>query len=196
MARGRPEGWRGMTTALVASRGRLPDWLWGWACDKCGATFPATGPLTGVAKEAVERCCAFACKMCGCATPNHHTMCNDCRSEDRLRREVERLEAAPLVDWDGPVWVDDRYFSDTFTAADEGHTGRAWVCVPVPLRLDASVALEAAISEHHEDANDDIGEDAEMMLQCLLDCWAEPFAELSWAPGDKATMLPDAEGEQ
>lgn len=186
-----------MTTALTASRGRLPDWLWGWACDECGANFRITDIIPAdYAKGAAEKCCAFTCDKCKAPTPNHCAMCNSCAATEQSYREAERLQRAELVDWDGPVWADDQHYPDTFTAADEGHAGgRAWVCVPVPLQLDARSALDHAMKDHCEESWEDI-EGHEEALQAALDKWAAPFSKLSWEPGKTATILPDAEGDE
>lgn len=88
-----------------------------WMCGECRTIYASRdGYVAG-------RCCV--CRACGVSVsggkPNkaYKTHCDACEPIARMNREAKRMERATLVpDWDGPVYVGDRYFEDVEAAAD------------------------------------------------------------------------------
>lgn len=122
-----------------------------WACANCKT-------LTGAGqREAAERCCV--CGMCGAVkekASRYHRTCRSCSDADhaqRLDAYRSKMLALPIVDTNGPVYVDDTdaYHHDVDvardTAFDDGDDPSTLIVHPCTVGKASTVDLAAAVVE-------------------------------------------------
>ena len=162
-----------------------------WACGKCGLVLP---------KELAElHCVDTLCERCGKQTEHRHYMlCNNCRAKserDKIIAHAETAESVRAADYDGPVYTEDHSGSlgdgysrsiddliDYFFDEEISDPGPVFACSVVGLSIDAADVVEGALSDHHDDAQDDITNGAVAGLQKLLNGWCEENPVESWYP--------------
>lgn len=127
-----------------------------WVCDYCGRYW-GDGDK---GREWVEMCCRHkkTCPQCGGPHENiGWTVCKKCVDENRAKREREKMDAAELVEYDGPFFIDDRFFYDVdeyLDSLDEDDEPVEYAHVPhkrVVFRLDADDIIDAAIERADAD---------------------------------------------
>lgn len=156
-----------------------------FACGKCGQVFA----IEDVAREHCEPA------LCACGKPRieYFTVCRECREVQiaemlKAKRDkakvVELDENTTLLYWDEK----DEYFDpegcfealcEEFVCDIEGAKAQTiWVCEPYNLKLpDAEDVIQMALDrgEHHENARDDVSDEAFNALQIELAAWGAKY---------------------
>jgi len=158
----------------------------GWACPECKAI------VQGIENESFARThCVRICEDCNKEMRNSGWLaCASCRGKRESLEEQNRFEKATKVDWkdyDGYVYCP---LNDTFSASveefledfDDLAPSYIWACTPEEFKIDASNVLEQALSNHYEDARDNISDKEYEILQNFLDEWAAKQRIESWHP--------------
>ena len=183
---------------------KVPDKPIAFACGKCGILFTAAvfgggdGGLIAAEQLAKEHCEPKLC-TCGKECKKHYTICQECSDRKQVEKEAAAFEKAKKVsieEYEGQAvyWEDgppgsscgDGYYSGIDElldlCEDEGFDlpKYVWATTPVDLHIRAASILENALSEHYEDAYDDLGDKAETELQKLLDEWCAKQKIRSW----------------
>lgn len=185
----------------------------GFACATCGAFYSAIAGADEARKNA-ESCHNPDATCFNCGGPTERLWENKCaachaaenakRREDDAKRELAKFTKAPkvkLADYTGAMlWFPDPTIGDDgFIPSDEvddyfdddaepGHE-YAWACAAVGFGMDADSIIENALSDHHEDAGENIGNDNRKELQALLDAWCSKQHVTSYEPINEAVIL-------
>jgi len=145
------------------------------ACGTCGFTAPD--------ERMARECCATRLCDCGTEIEKYWTACSVCRERTRGRKEQKLFDKAEKLRWqdaDFPWVIDTHFFFDgdylgeyLFELKEEGHAlpQYAWTTYKLTLSADASDIVENMLSEHHEDARDEMSDEAIEDLQAKLNKW-------------------------
>jgi hypothetical protein len=183
----------------------------GFACGTCGILFTTKkDDLTDVdeAKSAATQHCV---RSCACGKPldyHYYIICKDCRAAKEAEKEKARFEKATKVtieDYDGPVFWNDKFFSDVDSLLDDLENDGVdvpeyvWATAPQNFELSASDILERELERQdmHEDAWDHIGKKAVDTLQAYFDVWCKEVGLVSYFEDTTRAVLlrPDALAE-
>jgi hypothetical protein len=194
---------------------RYPDGtekVTGHACPEC-KTLSSVAMFLGTDEEklahtvaAAKRCCNPTCKECGAKTRRYCTLCDKCRTEqfnEKSRKEEAKRRAkatrVSAADYEGGVFRGDRFFmsvGEMLDDCDDDRPADVWGAQVMPFHIDAGDVVESELSNHHDDAGEDIGEDDLAELQKLLDAWCEGVGVVSYEAdyGTLVVLLTDSRG--
>lgn len=141
-------------------------------------------PMTSVSEECCTPRPCRHCKLPVESDPSRYR--RDTHDECVRLMEIERLNAAPLVEWDDCVQCDccDEYFFDQdgfLDCHDMNEPDRVWHCEQIGLeKIDADRIIEELLEGHHEDSRDELSVNAVNDLQAILDAWLSKQKVVSW----------------
>lgn len=134
-----------------------------------------------VEREGATSCCSDPiCHVCGGPSERRHWACGECQRKAEEERAAKRLAEARVIDeseYDGHMLYSedhDAYYPDVATYLDHEYDepeSHLWACREESLSLGAESIIENALTEHHEDARDELRDGAEADLQAMLDAW-------------------------
>lgn len=173
------------------------------------------------AYQHAAECCDKYCAQCNDPLPGRadrsqlpspwpYTICPACKKAADAKKDAERFEKAekvPEVEYTGPVyWEDGHGPQDGFFRSiedlrdyigDDDHDLPEWVwaCTERGIKFSAEDMLENELSEHYEDAYEDIGREGEQALQDVLDKWVTEHASeiKSWDPDFSRVVIVNKE---
>ena len=154
-------------------------------CVDCGGVWPNL--------ESAEKCCAkYFCKHCNKELPKYHTICNDCRRQERYEK------ADKITEWDGWVYLDDMGYDDGFfesvdalieycIVTDTSIPKWAYTCVKERHLLDIDTALEMMVEEAFEGAFDYLVDREELIA--FVNEWNKKQDIVSYWPNFNCAVL-------
>lgn len=164
-----------------------------WACGTCRVIY---GNL-----DAAAMCCAPRTCDCGVTFSKEdwpYTCCRPCKAkhdEERAQAQWDQAEKITEAQARGQVYDDDHgefhadidAFLDWLEDAQHEHEDpdmrpRVYACTLSGLHYSAEHAIDSMLEDHHEDARDELGEDACAQLQAMLDVWCAAQGVRSWDP--------------
>lgn len=167
------------------------------ACGKCGvlaSPLAFASPNLPAARAAAEACCrSKRCKQCDAELEKTYfcTACAACVQANYEAKEARVYEMAikvPAHEWDGPVFVNDEFFSSVDECLDwledNGHdpaTTRVYGSVRVDFpKIDAADIVDRAMEDREcgEDAREQVTDIAG--LQSAIDAWVAKQAFQYW----------------
>lgn len=171
-------------------------------CGKCGQIYPLSLFLAGrddallAAERAASQCCELKkCDVCGKTVQRkHYSRCDECSAADEQKKEEYRFQKARKVSWDvydsephgSMVCYNDEYYSDFDELRESLYPNPmpeyVWGTTSERMKLDAREIIDNAceFQDMHEDAAQDISEDAEKELQAFLDAWCAAHSPTSY----------------
>jgi len=174
----------------------------GHICGKCRRLYVST-QLHWDSRAVAVDCCFRQC-ACGALTGGTSwTACEECRErlarereEERDRARREKAERVLFREYDGEwLFWEEGFYADLDTLLDHcaleelPPPGDAWACRPIKLRFDVEDMLEHALSDHHDEAYDQISEAEKDALQRQLDAWCDATGVVSYEPDYKRLVI-------
>jgi hypothetical protein len=183
-----------------------------YGCAKCGQLYAARAGALGSddglkwAYTAARQCCGpRECDCCGVEIPPRREYCwmwcNSCRDKkgsEKLQLAFDKANKVSYQDYgDKPVVHCDDFYESIESLVDhlwcDGVEIPPWVwgCYEVQLKLDGDSLLENALEDFHEEAGDDISQQARDALQKMLDDWCENQGVTMFCEDPKTVVLLD-----
>ena len=156
-----------------------------WCCGECGTLYGSHN-FQEPAQERATQCCTVKKCECGKDLPKFWMKCSDCRNNDSYNKHIASAEE--VTDYDDYLYDDQngKYYTDVEDFLDqtvdediEDLPEYLFACTELSFpSIDVGNILENALSDHHEDACDQVVD--EEGLQKLLDNWVKKQTLISY----------------